>query len=159
MKRHLKNKRLVAFIVLLVIFIGSGFGLLFMDNKAAAPARTSTSDAESGSSDNASQQTTPARTTELSFIDQAKLPTTYTPAQDLTVSFKVRNLEGKDMTYHYQITVNGDVYADHELPVKHKVVQNVENTFALPDKTDKLTVRVTLLEQNKSIQFNLNPAQ
>ncbi len=146
LKKHLKNKRLMVIAALMIVLVASGI-TLFIPKKAAAPTSTTTE----------TKAATVGHTTELYFADEAKLPAVYSPGENIPVSFVMHNLEGEDKDYHFQVLVNGRTVADHTLHVKNKDFQNVNETFYLPKSSEKVTVEVKLLDQNKSIHFELLP--
>lgn len=146
------NKRKTQLIILALIFVCSGFSLLLIKHDRDAKKEVASLSPEANT-------IKPSQNTTLYFVDDDALPKTYTPGQDLKISFIIRNQEGKTVDYVYAVTVNDKQVATHDIKIKNKTTQTVNQAFTLPTDQQALTVKVLLAKQNKTIQFTLERAK
>lgn len=147
------SKRIIMLIILVALFVISGFSILYMrHNKQVKDEQASLSP---------SANTAPAKksATNLSFTDVKSLPKTYTPGQDLSFSFIIENHEGKTVDYPYTIIISGVQAASHTITVKDKTDQTINEKMTLPSDKQTLNVQVILTNQAKTIQFSMDRAK
>ena len=134
---------------LLALFVGlfiiSGASIVYLRHSKAVTATTDSLVATKAS--------TPKTSTKLSFSDQTNLPKTYTPGQNITVSFVIQNHEGKQIDYPYVVTINGKQAAGHTVTVKDRTLQTVKELLTLPSDQQALTIEVKLTGQDQAIHF------
>lgn len=144
------DKRTFILVVCVVLFVLSGGLILYMRHTQSVNATNK---------DLASRPVAVQKTsTKLYFKDQASLPKTYTPGQQLSMTFVIQNHEGKTMTYPFEVLVNGTQVASHTLTVKDKTDQNVDQSFSLPTGQQKLLIEVKLTNPAQTISFSLDRA-
>ncbi len=148
-KKPKLNKRTTVFIVLVVLFVISGLSIMYM--------RHSQQVKDEQASLNPSANIAPAKksATSLFFTNEKSLPTTYTPGQDISLSFVIQNHEGKTVDYPYTIVISGIQVASHTVTVKNKTEQTVNEKLTLPSDKQALTIQITLKNQLKTIQFSM----
>jgi hypothetical protein len=101
----------------------------------------------------------PERLSELFFTDHTKLPATYTPNTAYTLTFTVRNLEDKPVTYRYEILQQAENAADasllrtgnFQLASGDSHTETVEINYADAGQRSRIIVR--LPDQNQTIHY------
>ena len=100
----------------------------------------------------------PERLTELYFNNSSNLPTTYTPNQSQSFSFSVHNLEYRNMSYYYTISVGSGQSSSTPLQrgsfyLAQNHYKKIPVSLAMPDLGSRTKVIVSLTNPNESIDY------
>ena len=101
----------------------------------------------------------PETFTELYFENHNQLPTTIIRFQIYPYSFTIRNLENKDIEYHYKISGqrnNQTIFEDYyTINIKKGETKTINDTVG-PLKNLQTKIIIELIDQNQQISFLMN---
>jgi len=100
----------------------------------------------------------PERLTELYFNNSSNLPMTYTPNQSQSFSFTVHNVEYRNMTYYYTISVGSSQSSSTPLQrgsfyLAQNQYKNIPVSLMVPDLGSRIQIIVTLTNPSESIDY------
>jgi type II secretory pathway pseudopilin PulG len=94
--------------------------------------------------------------TELYFPSHASLPERYAPGQSQLVTFVLHNVEGRDMTYNYNVVTSGsitDTYPGQPVGVHAGDTQRVSVKVPIRQTAQHVRVQVEVSTTNQSIHY------
>lgn len=100
------------------------------------------------------------RFTELYFEDYDRLEHTAAPGQPVSLSFTVRNLEGRSRNYRYDVRLLGarelTLLERNTLEVPADGERTLPKSYLLPAECPGCAVSVVLIDENQEIRFHLD---
>jgi hypothetical protein len=102
----------------------------------------------------------PETFTELYFSDHLNLPKQIGAGKDVSFSFVIHNLEGKDMTYPYVVYLKFNnsmvVLSNDSVIVKKDEYKTIDVSYEPKVSTNNGTITVSLTQLNQDIHFLLS---
>lgn len=99
----------------------------------------------------------PETFTELYFDSHTSLPTVLYPDQEEAFSFRVHNMENKDMTYLYEVSINADGKKqridEHSISLPNGGTSIISEHFQEASPAARSEVVVTLKNKGQQIDF------
>lgn len=99
----------------------------------------------------------PENLTELFFDNSERIPSSAKAGQHVSITFKINNLEAKDMSYRYKTSVKSDntenLLNESKIDIKDGQSKSITQDFVAPLATGRAEFVVLLVEKNQSIHF------